>query len=281
MMLVSKAKAGVGRKRAFTLIELLVVIAIIAILAAMLLPALSRAKMKGQRIACISNMRQTAIGWVMYATDFNGQLVCNYPIINGNDYNPYNWFPGNAYRTAVTEPNYYYFSCTNVLAPQKGALWPYLKAVYIAKCPADPSSAGGKPVVRSLAMNSWMAGRSFGDPKGASTFNTPTTDSSLHYRLFRKDSQLLKPSALWVMIDEDAESINDSMFVVDMGTGTGLADLMGRRHGAAYGLNFADGHADIIKLTDPRTIGAKGPPVEKTGPNSDWMRLTNVTTIVK
>ena len=129
-------------------------------------------------------------------------------------------------------------------------------------------------------MNSWMAGRSYGDPSGSSNYNTPGSDGTLMYTLFRKESQLTRPASLWVMIDEDAESINDSMFVVDMGNGSGLADLMARRHGKGYGLNFADGHAAIIQLKDPRTISYFEPPVPKTGPNPDWVTLTNYTTVL-
>ena len=75
------------------------------------------------------------------------------------------------------------------------------------------------------------------------------------------------------MIDEDDESINDSMFVVDMGTGTGIADLFTRRHGNGYGINFADGRAEIYcGLRDPRSRSYKAPTVPKTGPlNADWV----------
>ena len=84
------------------------------------------------------------------------------------------------------------------------------------------------------------------------------------------------------MIDEDEKSINDSMFVVDMGNATGIADIPGRRHGAAYGINFADGHSEIYRLRDSRTIKWKDgdAAVAKYGPlNPDWVALTNVSTI--
>ena len=161
-------------------------------------------------------------------------------------------------------------------------LWPYMKAIYIGKCPADKSAVNGVPVIRSISMNGWMAGRSYGDPTGASTFNTPASDAALTYRLFRKEYQLTKPSQLWVMIDEEAESINDSMFIVDMGSGNGIVDLMARRHGNGYGINFADAHAEIIRLKDARTINAAAPPVPKSGPlNPDWTTLTNISTVAK
>jgi prepilin-type processing-associated H-X9-DG protein len=85
------------------------------------------------------------------------------------------------------------------------------------------------------------------------------------------------------MLDEDEKSINDSMFVVDMGGGSGIADAPARRHGNAYGINFCDGHAEIYKLRDWRTqTWPTGLPIAISGPlNMDWVALTNVTTFAK
>src|ERR1700733_7019176 len=152
---------------AFTLLELLVVIAIIAILAALIFPALSRAKMKGQSIACMNNLRQLSLGCKMYADENRGSLASSWPLGDStHPVNPYSWCPGWA---STLPQNLTYgpapqFSATNEYALEQGVIWPYVKSAAVYRCPADKRYVGGMPVVRSYSMNSWMNGRSYGDP---------------------------------------------------------------------------------------------------------------------
>src|SRR4051812_9386889 len=133
------------QERGFTLIELLVVIAIIAILAGMLLPALASAKVKGQSVMCISNLKQLQTAWLMYPEDNNGVLVQNY---NGNAQAPERWVRGDVSNDQ---------DATNKVYITTGYLWKYNPALGIYKCPADRSTQqGGKrlPRLRSVSINS-------------------------------------------------------------------------------------------------------------------------------
>src|SRR5580658_7614452 len=135
------------RSSAFTLIELLVVIAIIAILAAILLPVLAKAQQRADRAACLNNLRQLAIGWIMYADDNNGTIP-----VNGDtsDQTIYSWVKGIMNWDSVLAPNADNYDTTNL---STSLLGPYCShAVGIFKCPGDKVNAAKGPRVRSVSM---------------------------------------------------------------------------------------------------------------------------------
>ena len=247
----ARYRAQSARYRAFTLIELLVVIAIIAILAAMLLPALAKAKQKAQAITCVNNLKQLSLAWIMYSDDYRGELPPNFSTTAGSPTAAWirgwlSWTPGNTDNT-----NRHYL--TN---PDYALLAPYSKgSAGIYKCPGDREPCDLGPRVRSYAMNNMMNG------KGALPYLNQRPGQQ--YLLYKKLSQITRPgpSDAWVFIEEHADSINDGFFWVNMFSTTKWADIPASYHGTSGALAFADGHAEIKKWSDPSIAGR---PVTKT-----------------
>jgi type II secretory pathway pseudopilin PulG len=237
------------------LTELLLVIAIIAILAALLMPALATAKSKGKQTACLNNLRQLVLSFQMYSADNDGKLTQNSPLAEpgGNC-----WMLGDMKVSADS---------TNTAIIRQGKLFPYANQVNLYRCPTDPSRANDEPRARSYSMNSWVGSRYM------ETHSYPTG-----FRTFVRESELsaAAPAMLWVMADEHEASIDDAWFLVTMDDSRPFASSPATRHERSYGLNFGDGHAEFYKLRDPKTGLTDG----QTNPaNADWQRLKQVTTI--
>lgn len=242
-------------KGGFTLIELLVVIAIIAILAAMLLPVLGKAKISAQSLQCRNNLRQLAIAWVAYSGDYNEKLVMNGEIgaiamsmtqpdasaPGGLMINNGCWVQG---VMGTLDGNFE--SATDSRLVEAGALFPYVKSLAVYKCPADTKTAASGttilPTTRSMSMNCWL---------------NPSTAWDTTSQTYRRQSDVHGnpgPSDLWVFLDENPNSINDGYFVCGPEFTIAWEDVPASYHLNCGGISFADGHAETHKWTDPAIL---------------------------
>jgi prepilin-type N-terminal cleavage/methylation domain-containing protein/prepilin-type processing-associated H-X9-DG protein len=214
----------------FTLIELLVVIAIIAILASMLMPALSKAKGKAHAIRCMNNTRQITLAWFMYADDNQDKVASNPGWVAGI----MGWKAPNDNTNKVV-----------LVDPSLGLMASYLQSADIFKCPSDKSGR-----VRSLAMNA-----AFGGNPDVSK----QADPGRQYMAVKKLSQASQPgpSQSWVTLDEHPDSINDGTFHVIPGLPPHMAewrDLPASYHsGGGANFSYADGHSEIHTWLDADT----------------------------
>lgn len=244
-----RTTGGYVSRRAFTLVELLVVIALIAVLAAMLFPALNRAKEKAQGIQCVSNTRQLAFAWFLYSDDHNGRLAYNLggkaggkdPAIKTNA----NWVNNNLTWGLETDN-------TNTATLTEAALGNYTsKNALIYRCPADmvlsqeQRKEGWSHRVRSYSMNAMVGNAGELSAQGINS-NNPK------YVQFFRMADIPRPSDIFVFVEEHPDSINDGYFLNVYYKNQWL-DLPASYHGGSAAFAFADGHAQLHRWASSST----------------------------
>jgi prepilin-type N-terminal cleavage/methylation domain-containing protein/prepilin-type processing-associated H-X9-DG protein len=266
-----------GRARAFTLIELLVVIAIIAILAALLLPVLAKAKEEGRRANCMGNLRQLTLCWEMYADDNQGVLAPNnwidYEGMGGGFNQSMSWCNGDALTDTTT---------SNI---QTSLLFPYNTSTGIYHCPSDFSTIVGANgnLLAPLRTRSYNMSQSV---NGLGLYVDPSYNFSepvdVTQPCYEKLSQVTNPPPvkLFVFIDENEGTLEDDQFgypMLNYGYGYWW-DMPSNRHNQGGQLSFADGHVEYWHWKAPMTTtlpnGSGGPAVSN-GQMPDYIRIGN------
>jgi prepilin-type N-terminal cleavage/methylation domain-containing protein/prepilin-type processing-associated H-X9-DG protein len=235
-----------AHKVGFTLIELLVVIAIIAILAAILLPVLASARERARSLICLNNTHQLTLAWQLYADDHNGRLPYNLVMTEFGPRNRMNWV--NNVMTLDTNPDN-----TNVTTLTQASLGVYAQGeTAIYRCPCDRAlstmqyAVGWSARLRSYSMNAMM-----GDAGDATTngFNVNNPD----YTQFFKIAQILHPAEIFVILDEQSDSIDDGYFI-NRAYQWKWINLPASYHNNAAAFSFADGHSEMHRWLQPTTI---------------------------
>lgn len=239
------------RDHGFTLVELLVVLAIIAILAALLLPALAGAQAKARGITCLNNVRQIGLASQLYTDEFNDRLPYNLgeaEIRRAVLQNQFINWNSSVMDWEVLNPDN-----TNVLLVTKGGIGPYTgHNARIYKCPSDnyvsdlQAAAGWTARVRSFSMNA-MIGDAGQFSKTGANVNNPD------YSQFFKSTQVIKPGLIFVFIEEHPNSIDDGYFINNPQHLT-WTNLPAAHHKGAVNLSFVDGHAEMHKWVENRTL---------------------------
>jgi len=224
-----------GRLAAFTLIELLVVIAIIAILASLLLPALSQAKGKAQTARCVSNVRQLSTAWFLYTDDNDDRLVNNHgkPETSAKR----NTWANNVEDWTSSDDNFNPIYLTDsLLGPYTG------RSAAVFKCPSDKTDR-----IRSMAMNAMV-----GDP------GVLTNQFNPDYVQFFTSGSIVNAANTFVFLDEHPDTINDGFFVNRLNVYQ-WGNLPASYHNGATAFSFADGHMETHRW---RVSGTIRPPIQ-------------------
>jgi prepilin-type N-terminal cleavage/methylation domain-containing protein len=265
------------RARGFTLIELLVVIAIIAILAAMLLPMITKAKLRAHGIACMNSHRQLCLAWQMYSTDNGDRLL-----FASESHDPgKEWTADYAWVTGTLDPRAPDRDDWDVeMTIKKSPMWPYCgKNLGIWKCPADRSyvTVNGlqKSRSRSMSMNVFLGGW------GGTYGNWELYEGGIwsDFKIYMKQSDLANPgpAKVFVFLDMREDSIDMGNFATSMAGWPNspdaykFNDLPGFQHHLACGFSYADGHSEIKRWRDSRTT----PPLVPNGSVDDTFTSPN------
>jgi prepilin-type N-terminal cleavage/methylation domain-containing protein/prepilin-type processing-associated H-X9-DG protein len=231
------------RPRGFTLVELLVVIALVALLAALLLPALASVKAKGRAIYCLNSTKQMSLACLLYADDSGDRLPYNLGTAEIKQLAAQSRYPNWSTPVMSWELD---ADNTNSALLTAGGIGPYAgSGTKIYRCPNDAvvsdvqAQAGWTTRVRSISMNAMVGDAGEFSQSGANV-NNP------YYRQFFKQSQIPQPSRIFVFIEEHADSINDGYFLNHLNRWRWY-DLPASYHQGAANLSFADGHLETHK----------------------------------